>query len=163
MIGSKHIFFVALGVLCFLDAALGVSDLPQQPPDSPSYQARIERSDQYPAGELFKLARRENPRLKWDNCLARQAFSRAKVLVEEGYFDHKSPDTGRNPVWKMMKRCRECRYAAENLVKGYADPETLHQALMKSTRHRANIVSTRHSLMGVGCYEDVCVELFMGF
>lgn len=112
--------------------------------------------------ELFDLAAGENRRLVWDQCLSRKAFLRAKKMVESETFAHKDPGTGKNPAWAMVTQCRRVRYAGENLAKGRESAEAVHRALMQSPSHRANIVSPRFRFLGVGCYEQVCVQLFAG-
>ena len=113
--------------------------------------------------ELFRLAHRENGWLEWDECLARKAFKRAKEMVEKGTFAHKDPKTGENPAWAMVSECHRFRYAGENLAKGQESAEAIHRALMQSPTHRANVVSPNYRFLGVGCYDQVCVQLFAGF
>jgi uncharacterized protein YkwD len=113
--------------------------------------------------ELFRLACRENRRLEWDECLSRKAFIRAKTMVANGSFAHKDPKTGKNPAWAMVAQCHRIRYAGENLAKGQESAEAIHRALMQSPSHRANVISSRYRLLGIGCYEQVCVQLFAGF
>jgi hypothetical protein len=115
------------------------------------------------AHDLFRLAHTENRRLEWDQCLAQKAFIRAKNLVASGAFAHKDPRTGKNPAWEMVVQCDRYRYAAENLAKGNESAEDIHQALMESPTHRANLISSRYRFLGVGCYDSVCVQLFAGF
>lgn len=115
------------------------------------------------AEALFEYAKRENRRLRWDGCLARKALVRARKMVQEEYFSHQDPKTGKNPAWKYVTACYRCRYAGENLAMGYETAKTLHDALMESPTHRKNIVDPRFSLMGVGCYDYICVQLFAGF
>lgn len=115
------------------------------------------------AWRLFELARRENGRLRWDECLAVRAMKRARLLVEAGYFEHRDPWTGENEAWRMVETCHRCRYAGENLTKGYQPAEDTHEALMASPRHRKNILDNRYQYLGVGCHDYVCVELFAGY
>ena len=115
------------------------------------------------AKNLFECARKENPLLKWDDCLARKAEQRARKMVRQDYFDHKDPKTERNPAWHMVKACYRCTYAGENLSKGKDTAEAIHQAWMESTEHRENIENPRYRLLGVGCFDAVCVQLFAGF
>jgi uncharacterized protein YkwD len=119
--------------------------------------------DKEKARELFCLARMENSRLKWDECLAGKAFKRAKEMVEKGVFAHKDPKTGKNPAWDMVTQCRPVRYAGENLAKGDVSAEAMHRALMESPTHRANLISSKYRSLGIGCYGQVCVQLFAGF
>ena len=134
-------------------------------PPYPLMSTRVQPSsyEQERAEALFLLARKENRRLAWDACLSRKAFLRAKEMAGNGYFAHRDLQTGENPAWEMVAQCSRYRYAAENLVKGYQSALVCHSALMKSSSHRANVKSPRHRFLGVGCYDNICVELFAGF
>ncbi|MGV8073124.1 MAG: CAP domain-containing protein [Syntrophobacteraceae bacterium] len=127
----------------------------------------FQRSEENPedkANRLFELARRENPSLIWNNCLAAKAVQRAKFLVENNSFEHKDPRTGKNPAWDLVASCFKTSCAGENLTRGEGCSSTaMHEALMVSPSHRGNILDGRYNLMGVGCYKHICVELFAGF
>jgi uncharacterized protein YkwD len=115
------------------------------------------------AGRLFELAKRAHPALAWNACLADIAARRAEALALSGRFSHRDPGTGKNPAWDMISTsCFNWRYVGENLVRGNVSPDGLHRTLMDSPSHRANIMDPRYKLMGVGCYGDLCVELFAG-
>jgi len=139
---------------------------PETPPNvagipSPLVKKTHEERDRK-ARDLFDLASRENPRLKWDDCLARKARQRAADMVERKYFSHKDPKTGKNPAWELVNSCYECKYAGENLSRGHESARIIHRAWMKSSAHRENILNTRFSILGVACHEDICVGLFAG-
>lgn len=151
-------FFMAV-----LTPSLTISAHPLPPTPSSRPPVRPDATEIRRASELYMLAKRENRRLSWDQCLARKAFIRAKQLVTEGYFEHHDPATGKNPAWELVRRCFPCRSAGENLVKGMDRPEKVHQALMNSPTHRRNILNPRFQRLGVACYDYVCVELFAGF
>jgi uncharacterized protein YkwD len=115
------------------------------------------------AYRLYELARKAHSGLRWDDCLAQRALRRARTMVKRHYFAHKDPRTGVKPAWYMVASCYRCKFAGENLARGDEPPELLHEALMKSPTHRKNIMDPKFSLLGVGCFEDVCVQLFAGF
>lgn len=135
---------------------------PSMPP--PPIRKTVEAPDEK-ARRLFQLAREENLKLKWDECLASKALERARSLHEKGAFEHKDPRSGRNPAFDMVKSCdRSAAHAGENLSRGMAmTSRAIHQELMASSTHRENIQNRKFSKMGVGCYETICVELFVGF
>ncbi|HYA43582.1 MAG TPA: protein kinase [Syntrophobacteraceae bacterium] len=118
---------------------------------------------------LFELARNENPKLIWDSCLAEKAYKRAEHMVHEGYFDHIDPKTGRKPFVEMTRECvpvskkKSKITEGENLSKGVDTPANIHKTLMASSTHRENITNTRFNRLGVGCYDTICVELFLGY
>ncbi len=141
-----------------LSAASRVRTLPESP-----IKKTVETPEQK-AKNLFKLAKQENGKLTWDDCLARKALQRAESLVRMGTFDHKDPATGKNPSWDLVKTCHKAAYAGENLSRGEGQTSrAIHTAFMQSSSHRKNILDKRFTLMGVGCHENICVELFAGF
>jgi hypothetical protein len=157
-------FMFSLAVVAvFLTSSCADHSRPLPPPPLVVAPAQASSHEQEKAHDLFRLARTENRRLEWDECLAHKAFKRAKYMVDSGTFAHKDPRTGRNPAWEMVTQCNRYRYAAENLAKGSEPAEAIHRALMQSPAHRANLVSSAYRFLGVGCHDYVCVELFAGF
>ncbi len=154
----------ALGSPCFAQQDKTLPVFPQG-----KQSARPDASESERARKLFDLARQENWGLQWDSCLATKAFMRARRLVNERYFGHEDPKTGKNPVWKTVSQCIPAKRkgshvpAGENLTKGDDTPANIHRALMKSPTHRKNIQDRRFNHLGVGCYDTICVELFAGF
>ena len=134
------------------------------PPPSNRRYIRPDAAERQRAQDLYQLTKKEHRSLHWDECLARKAFLRAKQLSIQGYFEHEDPRTGENPAWQMVRNCYEgLRSAGENLAKGEDTPENIHKALMSSATHRKNIMDPHFERIGVGCFDDVCVELFAGF
>ncbi|MCU0586629.1 MAG: redoxin domain-containing protein [Syntrophobacteraceae bacterium] len=135
---------------------------PTMPP--PPIRKTVEKAE-VKARRLFQLAREENLKLKWDECLASKALQRARALIQDGAFEHKDPESGKNPAFEMVKSCEpRAAYAGENLSRGMEmASRSIHQELMASSTHRRNIQNPRFSKMGAGCYETICVELFVGF
>jgi uncharacterized protein YkwD len=120
-------------------------------------------SQEWKAKRLFEYARRENGGLNWDGCLAKMAARRARMVAgQKGHLSHRDPRTGKNPAWDMISQCGSWRCAGENLVRGNVSPEELHETLMRSPSHRQTIRDRRYNRLGVGCYGQVCVELFAG-
>jgi uncharacterized protein YkwD len=161
-------------IVIFLICALGSSSFAQQTRPLPLFpqgnqSAKPDAYESERARNLYELARKENRALRWDSCLARKAFMRAKRMVTERYFSHEDPKTGKNPVWMTVKQCVPDKSkgskvpAGENLAKGIDTPANIHKALMESPTHRKNILDRRFNHLGVGCYDSICVELFAGF
>ncbi|MEM5785970.1 MAG: CAP domain-containing protein [Syntrophobacteraceae bacterium] len=148
---------LALFAIAVPDAAFGIPPIPSSRPP-----VRPDASEVRKASDLYVLARKENRRLRWDQCLSLKAFIRAKQLVTKGYFEHEDPATGRNPAWELVQRCLKYRFAGENLAKGMDTPANIHSALMNSRLHRKNILDRRFQRIGIGCYDYVCVQLFAG-
>jgi uncharacterized protein YkwD len=84
-------------------------------------------------------------------------------MIAEGCFSHLDPATGESPLRDMVRGCFQFSAAAENLVRGSHSPEALHRTMMKSRGHRKNMQNPRYELIGVGCCEDTCIEIFAGF
>ncbi|MGA2935534.1 MAG: CAP domain-containing protein [Syntrophobacteraceae bacterium] len=161
-------------IVIFLICALGSSCFAQQTRPLPLFpqgnqSAGPDSSESERAKDLYELARKENRALQWDSCLAMKAFMRARRMVNESYFDHEDPKTGKNPVWKTVRLCipdkrkRSKVPAGENLAKGIDTAANIHKALMASPTHRKNILDRRFNHLGIGCYDYICVELFAGF
>ena len=133
------------------------------------HSTQPDTSDKERAKKLYELATEENRALQWDSCLAMKAFTRAKLMVTERYFDLEDPKTGKNPVRNMVTQCIPAKNkgskvsAAENLAKGIDTPANIHKALMGSPALRKNIMDRRFNHLGVGCYDYICVELFASF
>jgi len=135
---------------------------PSLPP--PPIRKTVE-SPEDKARRLFQLAREENLKLTWDECLASKARERARTLYEKGSLDHRDPGSGKNPAFEMAKSCAgKAAIAGENLSRGMGmTSRAIHQEFMASSTHRQNIQNRKFSKMGVGCHETICVELFVGF
>lgn len=87
--------------------------------------------------------------LKRSEILDRAATLKARDMLENQYFSHKSP-TGVTP-WYWFDRVGY-RYikAGENLAIHFEDSKELVQAWMNSTSHRANILSNNYTETGIG-------------
>lgn len=119
---------------------------------------------EWKAQQMYNLLKKENPRLVWNECVAEVAVARARILHSRGSISHTDPETGKNPVFEAIrKNCLEFRAAGENLCRWSEDPRELHRVLMESKSHRENILNTCYELVGIGCHEDYCVQLFAGF
>lgn len=111
--------------------------------------------------ELISLTNGERTiPLEKSDCLSLRAAERAKELVVNDYFGHVSPLTGKNPAWGLIDSCVDYSYAGENLIKDFKKAKDVHFALMSSKSHRDNIVNVEFHQIGIGCYENVCVEFF---
>jgi len=92
------------------------------------------------------------PALVVDATLQDVALARANNLIENGYFDHYSPD-GESAFTELAARGVSYRLAGENLARNnYVDAQTVEaafDALMASPGHRANILEPRFASVGV--------------
>ena len=87
--------------------------------------------------------------LKSDSELTRLAQLKAEDMAAKGYFSHTSPTYG--SAFDMLKKAGySYRTAGENIAMGQKTAETVMNGWMNSSGHRANILGTGYTKMGVG-------------
>ena len=93
-----------------------------------------------------------NP-LNTNENLTRVARAKSEDMRDKGYFSHTSPTYG--SPFEMM-RTFGIRYssAGENIARGYKSPRAVVDAWMNSSSHRANILGTSYSEIGIGYVES---------
>ena len=101
------------------------------------------------------------------SCLARHY---AQDMANRNFFSHYDPE-GNSPFDRLHKKNITYRAAAENLFKGWRDPEEesmkiAHSFLMQSAGHRRNILDSDFTVIGVGVVRTpeewtYVVELFL--
>lgn len=87
--------------------------------------------------------------LTQDWQLSRVARYKSQDMKKLGYFSHTSPTYG-SPFDMMKSFGISYRTAGENIAKGYATPKAVVEAWMNSTGHRANILNSTYTHIGVG-------------
>ena len=93
------------------------------------------------------------PALKVNNKLAGVAEKKAEDLRNKNYFAHNSPTYG--SPFDMMKQFGITYTAAgENIAKGQKTPEAVMNGWMNSPGHRANILNSSFTEIGVGYVTD---------
>ncbi len=145
---------------------------PQQPepapaprPVPPGTDSAVLTSDEAYLVQAINAARTSAGRaaLTVDARLVRLARLKAQEMLEQGYFSHYSPTYG-SPYEMLQSFGIAYRYAGENIARA-SNVQVAHEALMQSEGHRANILSSAYTLVGVGVassgYRVVVVELFM--
>ncbi|MBP9748914.1 hypothetical protein KBD18_01785 [Patescibacteria group bacterium] len=89
------------------------------------------------------------PELNQNAALDQAATAKGKDMLAKGYFAHTSPQ-GVTP-WSWIRNAGyKYRSAGENLAVHYTSAEGVKDAWLASPSHRANIVSTKYSEIGVG-------------
>jgi hypothetical protein len=89
------------------------------------------------------------PPLAENALLDASAQRKAEDMLSNQYFAHTSPD-GATP-WSWIKATGYTyRYAGENLAVYFTEAEDVQAGWMASPTHRANIVDTRYTEIGVG-------------
>ena len=87
--------------------------------------------------------------LTYDWELCRVARYKSQDMRDNRYFSHTSPTYG-SPFNMMKNFGISYRTAGENIAKGYATPKAVVDAWMNSPGHRANILNSSYTHIGVG-------------
>lgn len=107
--------------------------------------------------------------LKWNEDLARAARYHAADMCDGGYFEHDTHDrvaAANGVVLKRVgrpdKRIRAFwpAYGGENIAKGQPTPRDVMRCWMSSSGHRANILASDFTSIGVGFVHGVWVQDF---
>ena len=104
--------------------------------------------------------------LSSDSQLTAVAQRKAEDMAKNGYFSHTSPTYG--SAFVMLKAAGiSYRTAGENIAKGQKTAETVMNGWMNSSGHRANILSSGYTRIGVGYAVDgsgtpYWVQIFAG-
>ncbi|EOQ13989.1 hypothetical protein KOY_00304 [Bacillus cereus VDM021] len=93
------------------------------------------------------------PALKVDAELSKVARTKSEDMQKNNYFDHTSPTYG-SPFDMMKKFGISYKSAGENIAQGQRTPEEVVQAWMNSEGHRANILNSGYTHIGVGYVES---------
>lgn len=88
--------------------------------------------------------------LKENAALDEYAQLRSKEIVNN--FAHERPD-GSSPL-NYVLGLNGIRTCGENIASGYSTPEAVVNAWMNSPGHRANILKSDFTMIGVGCYKS---------
>ena len=85
-----------------------------------------------------------------DRQLAKLAQMKAEDMAKNGYFSHISPTYG--SAFDMMKKYGvSYKTAGENIAKGQKTAQSVMNGWMNSSGHRANILKSDYTKIGVGC------------
>lgn len=117
-------------------------------------QMSVELTDQIL--NLTNIERRENnlKDLTLNPELTKAAELKARDMLENGYFDHQSPD-GKWP-WDLIDRdTYPYIFAGENLAMYFSSAQSAHQALMMSPSHRKNILAEKYTEIGLAVVNGV--------
>ncbi|MFZ3577974.1 CAP domain-containing protein [Virgibacillus sp. DJP39] len=139
------------------EAPVQEAPVQQQPTKHQEPQTQSEQLSQYEQQvvELTNAERVErglNP-LKIDLELSRVAREKSRDMSANNYFSHTSPTYG-SPFDMMKSYGITYRSAGENIAKGQRTPEEVVNGWMNSEGHRANILSTKFTHIGVGYISD---------
>ena len=101
--------------------------------------------------ELVNEIRTQNglSKLSHDWELSRVARFKSQDMKDNRYFSHTSPVYG-SPFDMIKNFGISYRSAGENIAMGYRTPEAVVNGWMNSSGHRANILSSSYTKIGVG-------------
>ena len=85
--------------------------------------------------------------------LSRVARYKSQDMHDRRYFDHNSPTYG-TPFQMMKAFGLSYRSAGEKIAMGYRTPQSVVTGWMNSSGHRANILSSSYTKIGVGYVAD---------
>lgn len=108
--------------------------------------------------EVIRLVNQERAKnglsaLKYDWELARVAEHKSLDMRSLGYFSHTSPTYG-SPFDMMKNYGIHYQAAGENIAKGQTSAQQVMNAWMNSSGHRANILNSSYTHLGVGYVSD---------
>jgi hypothetical protein len=108
---------------------------------------------------LVELANKDRgtatlPTLSVNKTLEVAATLKAEDMVKNSYFAHISPE-GLSPWYWISKAGYQFVYAGENLAVNFNESEAVENAWMNSPGHRANILSSNFSEIGIAIREGV--------
>lgn len=93
-------------------------------------------------------------KLEESTVLDRAAELKAIDMAQNGYFSHVSPN-GATPWYWFDKEGYGYSYAGENLAVNFSDSEDVVKAWLLSPAHRANIINSEFSNIGIGTAKGV--------
>lgn len=95
--------------------------------------------------------------------LSRAARYKSRDMKDNNYFSHTSPVYG-SPFNMLKSFGIKYKAAAENIAKGQATPQTVVNAWMNSAGHRANILNSSYTKIGVGYVKsgNYWTQMFIG-
>ena len=113
------------------------------------------------AVSLLNVDRRANglPDLKVDSRLTTLAQNYAQDMVNRNYFSHTNPE-GQSPFDRMKAAGISYSYAGENIAMNQT-VQAAETALMSDSGHRANILSSNYTTVGIGVAYDKNGNLYI--
>ena len=123
------------------------------------------------AQEVLRLVNAERSKaglssLTLSDKLTAVANEKARDMAENNYFSHTSPTYG-SPFQMLQQYGISYRTAGENIAAGQRTPAEVMNSWMNSSGHRANILNSAYTEIGIGYYAggsygSEWVQLFTG-
>ena len=163
---KRKIFSVALSAVIVVSAVLPTTSAAYRPCYNCVQETVVQSGSitqiERQAMELVNRIREQNglKPLTISEDLSVKARVKAQDMKKQGYFSHNSPTYG--TPFQMMKRLGiTYRSAAENIAMGYRSAEAVVNAWMNSPSHRAAILSSRYTTMGIGYADGYWTQWFI--
>lgn len=83
-----------------------------------------------------------------DSRLVQAAYAKGQDMLEKDYWAHYGPN-GESPWDFILSSGYDYVYAGENLAKDFTTAATVHSAWMASPSHKANIINSKYSNIGI--------------
>ncbi|AWB46930.1 hypothetical protein DCC85_12365 [Paenibacillus sp. CAA11] len=157
------ILSVALGLMIF--TAGGSLTAPMAAASVPTKLNYSQIQSDY-AAEVVQLVNKERKKaglkpLTVHTNLTKLAKTKAIDMYTHNYFSHTSSKYG-SPFDMMDAYGISFKYAGENLAKGQRSPEQVVKDWMNSSGHKQNILNPHYTLIGVGYYNGLWSQEFIG-
>ncbi|ACL75780.1 CAP domain-containing protein [Ruminiclostridium cellulolyticum] len=133
---------------------------PQKPASTPATNGDY-TAFQKRVVELVNAERAKNglKPLTMNSQVNKTATLKSQDMAKLGYFDHNSPTYG-SPFDMMKKYGISYRTAGENIAMGQTTPEQVMKGWMNSPGHRANILKSSFTQIGVGVAKNSSGRLY---
>lgn len=135
----------------------------EQKPSVPEVETNAMTQLERDASRLVNEHREDNglEPLTISSDLSVKARVKSTDMLENNYFSHISPTYG-SPFALMKSLGITYRTAGENIAMGYKTAEAVVNAWMNSPSHRANILSSNYTSMGIGHVNGYWTQWFIG-
>lgn len=142
-------------------------EVPVQTPETPSASETPSTSSSY-VTEVIRLVNVERAKqglsaLTENTELSKVAQLKSQDMHDNKYFSHTSPTYG-SPFDMMKKFGITYSSAGENIAMGYKTPAAVVEGWMNSSGHRANILSSSFTQIGIGYVSsgNYWTQMFIG-
>jgi len=139
----------------------------EKAPTSPTGQAEEGNKDSSQfAEQVLNLVNQERSKaglgsLSMSEELSKMAMVKAQDMYNNNYFDHNSPTHG-SPFDMMKEFGITYNSAGENIAKGQTTPTQVMNEWMNSPGHKANILNSSYTHIGISYYNKEWVQEFTG-
>ncbi len=142
-------------------ANVKISKAPQQQPEEPKQPTEGLTEDENLMLSLVNQARASAglPALSIDLQLTKAARAKSQDMINKNYFSHQSPTYG--SVSQMLKTFGISYRAVGENIACNSSTNGAHTALMNSSGHRANILGSQYTYIGIGIVDGgKCGKMF---